>query len=110
MQAIKAYYDEGKFVPFKPVDIPNGRHVIVTILDSDEEFQFYYDGESIPAETRLELLESLEGVAELVVNEDIKMRKEWLNSLKQARSLAKDDSLIDFPIRQPMRGPHGVTD
>ena len=33
MQAIKAYYDEGKFIPYEPVKIPRGSHVIVTILD-----------------------------------------------------------------------------
>ena len=33
MQAVKAYFDEGKFVPFKPVAIPQGSHAIITILD-----------------------------------------------------------------------------
>ena len=33
MQAIKAYYDEGKLIPFEPIRIPNGSHVIITILD-----------------------------------------------------------------------------
>ena len=33
MQAVKAYYDEGIFVPFEPVVIPKGSHAIVTILD-----------------------------------------------------------------------------
>jgi len=33
MQAIKAYYDEGAFVPFEPIAIPKGSHAIVTILD-----------------------------------------------------------------------------
>ncbi|MCL2839630.1 MAG: antitoxin family protein [Defluviitaleaceae bacterium] len=33
MQAIKAYYSEGTFVPFEPVVIPKGSHAIVTILD-----------------------------------------------------------------------------
>jgi predicted DNA-binding antitoxin AbrB/MazE fold protein len=33
MQAVKAYYNEGMFVPFEPVAIPKGSHAIVTILD-----------------------------------------------------------------------------
>ena len=33
MQAVKAYCDEGKFVPFQPIKVPNGSHAIVTILD-----------------------------------------------------------------------------
>ena len=33
MQAIKAYYHEGAFVPFEPITIPKGSHAIVTILD-----------------------------------------------------------------------------
>ena len=34
MQAIKAYYNEGTFIPFEPVMIPQGSHAIITILDS----------------------------------------------------------------------------
>ena len=33
MQAIKAYYDEGAFVPFESIEIPKGSHAIITILD-----------------------------------------------------------------------------
>jgi len=33
MQAVKAYYDEGAFIPFEPVVIPKGSRAIVTILD-----------------------------------------------------------------------------
>jgi len=33
MQAVKAYYSEGAFVPFEPVVVPKGSHAIVTILD-----------------------------------------------------------------------------
>ena len=37
MLAVRAYYDEGKFVPLQPLRIPKGSHAIVTILDSIEE-------------------------------------------------------------------------
>ena len=33
MQAVKAYYSEGAFIPFEPVAIPKGSHAIITILD-----------------------------------------------------------------------------
>ena len=92
MQAVKAYYDEGKFIPFKPIDIPKGSHVIVTILDSTFE-------ETQP-----------KNVTSLASEDEMQMRKDWLNSLKQAGELAKDDPLIDFPVRQLMREPHGIAD
>jgi hypothetical protein len=37
-------------------------------------------------------------------------RKDWLNQLRQARQLAKNDPLPDFIVRQPMHEPHGLTD
>ena len=33
MQAYRVYYDEGKFIPFEPVEIKKGSQAIVTILD-----------------------------------------------------------------------------
>ena len=33
MQAVKAYYDNGKFVPMQPVVVPKGSYAIITILD-----------------------------------------------------------------------------
>lgn len=33
MQAVKAYYNEGNFVPFQPIKAKKGSHAIVTILD-----------------------------------------------------------------------------
>ena len=92
MQVVKAYYDEGKFIPFKPVSIPKGSEVIVTIPDVIlEEIQ-------------------LKETTALTTEEEMQMRKEWLDNLKQARELAKDDPLIDFIVRQPMREPHGISD
>ena len=34
MQSYRVYYDEGKFIPFEPVEIKNGSQAIVTMLDS----------------------------------------------------------------------------
>jgi len=50
MQAVKAYYDEGKFVPFQPIKIPKGSHAIVTILD------FSIDGMDDKCRRQLEAL------------------------------------------------------
>ena len=33
MQAYRAYFDEGKFIPFEPVKISKGSQAIVTVLD-----------------------------------------------------------------------------
>jgi len=33
MQAVKVYYEDGKFIPFQPIKMPKGSHAIVTILD-----------------------------------------------------------------------------
>ena len=33
MQAYRAYFDEGKFIPLEPVEIINGSQAIVTVLD-----------------------------------------------------------------------------
>jgi len=33
MQACRAYYSKGNFVPFEPLKIPEGSHVIITVLD-----------------------------------------------------------------------------
>ena len=33
MQAVKAYYDGSRFIPYEQITIPKGSQVIVTILD-----------------------------------------------------------------------------
>ena len=40
MQAYRAYYSRGQFVPLEPLKIPEGSHAIVTVLDfSTKEVQ-----------------------------------------------------------------------
>jgi len=63
MQAVKAYYDDGKFVPFQPVIIPKGSQAIVTILDST------FDTRS--NESRIEWLNRLEAAIELSMDEEL---------------------------------------
>jgi predicted DNA-binding antitoxin AbrB/MazE fold protein len=33
MQACRAYYNNGRFVPFEPLEIPEGSQAIITVLD-----------------------------------------------------------------------------
>ena len=33
MQACRAYYSDGRFIPFEPLDIPEGSKAIITVLD-----------------------------------------------------------------------------
>lgn len=84
MQVIKAYYDEGKFVPFEPVRIPKGSHVIVTILDFPME-------EVSPA-----------GEESAASDEP---RSEWHKRLKEAIRLSRDEDLPDFPRIKTVREP-----
>ena len=64
MQAIKAYYEDGKFIPFQPIIIPKGSHAIVTILD----FPIIEDK---PDESRIEWLERLEAAIDLSMDEEL---------------------------------------
>ena len=37
MQACRAYYEKGRFIPFEPLEIPEGSQAIITVLDSSAE-------------------------------------------------------------------------
>ena len=76
MQAVKAYCEEGLFIPFQPVKIPNGRHAIITILDfplnedkstSDTDS----DTNNTPSESRMAWLDRLEAAIDLAVDEEL---------------------------------------
>lgn len=43
MQAYRAYYEEGKFVPFEPVKVVKGSQAIVTVLDFPIEDMTSYE-------------------------------------------------------------------
>ena len=81
MQAYRAYYDEGKFIPLEPVTIPKGSQAIVTVLD------FPLD-EANERQSRLE----------------------WLGRLKEALAESKDEEMFDLLPQGLMREPHGLTD
>ena len=85
MQAVKAYYDEGKFIPIQPVRLPKGSSAVITIFDFP-----IAETESAVDETRIE----------------------WLNQLREARELAKDEDLPDWPFERlkEMRPPINLAD
>ena len=82
MQAIKAYFDEGAFVPFEPITIPKGSHAIITILDSviNLSCDFTPDDEDFPT---------------------------WHKRMKEALTLSMDEELpeIYFQRSKDMRPP-----
>ena len=84
MQAIKAYYSEGAFIPFEPVAIPKGSHAIVTILDF------------VVNQTQLS--------DDPLYDEDFQA---WHKRMKKALSLSMDDELpeIYFKRSKDMKPP-----
>jgi len=85
MQAVKAYYTEGAFVPFEPVAIPKGSHAIVTILDF--------------------VITAPQDVDEIVPdNDDFDV---WHKHIKEALALSMDEDLpeVYFQRSKDMRAP-----
>jgi hypothetical protein len=91
MQAVKAYYDGDKFVPFQPIKVPKGSHAIITIVD----FSTGEDNSTSNSEVKL--------------NES---RIEWLKRLEEAIDLSMDEELPDWPFQRSieMRPPLDLRD
>jgi len=89
MQAVKAYYDEGKFVPLQPIQIPKGSQAIVTILD-------------------LPIIDNELSESENVISDEA--YSDWRKRLKEAIALSMDEDLPDLPPREPMRPPVNFED
>ena len=87
MLAVKGYITSGRFTPTDGAKLPVYANAVLVI-------------ESIAPQPVPMTLPDKEKTA----------RKDWLNQLRQARQLAKNDPLPDFVVRQPMREPHGLTD
>ena len=85
MQAVKAYYDDGRFVPVDPIKLPNGSSAVITIFDFP-----IVEVKPIKNESRIE----------------------WFNRLSEARELAKDEDLPDWPFERSkeVRPPIDLTD
>ena len=84
MQAVKAYYNEGAFIPFEPVVVPRGSHAIITILDF-----------AINQEQRVD---------ELTQYDDFSA---WQKRMKEALELSMDEELPEdyFTRSKDMRAP-----
>jgi len=90
MQAVKAYYSEGAFVPFEPVVIPKGSHAIVTILDF--------------------AISPPQDIGEY--SQDYEDFSAWHESIKDALALSMDEKLpeIYFQRSKDMRPPLNFDD
>ena len=91
MQAVKAYYDDGKFIPYQPIKVPTGSQAIVTILDfSICDVNNASDLKSTTNESRIE----------------------WLNRLEAAIDLSMDEELPDWAFQRSkeMRPPVNLKD
>ena len=89
LQAVKAYYDEGKFIPFEPIGIPKGSHVIVTILDFP--------------------IQGLPAVNENDTPTDAALNQ-WFNRLHEARVASMNEELAYFPRSREMRPAVNLAD
>jgi len=87
MLAVKGYIDSGRFTPTDGAKLPVYAHAVLVI-----ESVIPQSTPTCPA------------------TKDKTTRQEWLNQLRQARQLAKNDPLPEFIVRQPMREPHGLAD
>jgi len=76
MQAIKAYYDDGKFVPIQPIRLPKGSSAVITIFDFP-----IVEAKPTMDESRVEWLNRLREARELAKDEDLPERKQFTTSL-----------------------------
>jgi predicted DNA-binding antitoxin AbrB/MazE fold protein len=59
MQAYRAYYDGGRFVPLEAVEIPEGSQAIITVLDDALGSAFGERAHNVHAEAWREFLEEI---------------------------------------------------
>jgi len=71
MQAVKGYFADGRFTPENGIELPN--HVSAILV-----------------------VEKLAANAIEKNTEDIEMRTNWLNDLRQAREVAINEAMPDF--------------
>ena len=87
MLAVKGYINRGRFTPTDGTKLPVYANAVLVIKSN--LFQPVLKNSSAKEKTA---------------------RKKWLYQLRQARDFAKNDTLPEFIIRQPMHEPHGLTD
>jgi len=84
VQAFEGYWENGSFhSPERPIQVKGKKRAILTLLDEPER------------------------IIKMVTDDT---RVQWLNRLDEAFKLSTGEDLPDFPPRQPMREPHGLTD
>jgi len=84
LQAFEGFWENGNFYSAgQPIRIKGRQRAILTLLDEPERKINVTSADS---------------------------RIEWLNMLDEALKFSMDEELPDFPSRQAMREPHGLTD
>ena len=110
MQEVRAYYDEGKFVPLEPLKIPKGSQAIVTILGFPFNDDLQEDDECVrQIEAMRKFREEIRNCDEPVPEFDKAYYDEaysdWRRRLKEAIALSMDEDLPDLPPRESMCPP-----
>ena len=95
-RAYEGYFEDGRFIPFGKVKIPERRKVRVTILDET----ISYDTGKCSQTSTLEnskFFEEFEHLTEEAKKEDQELRIAWLKKLNAAISVSLDEELPDIP-------------
>ena len=102
MQAVKGYLSDGHFTPTDGTVLPHFVHAVLVLGESITKPQ--------PTKPQEDFWKEFDKLTEEVRIEEQSARKEWLNRLREARQLAANELLPDFPTRTPMGEPHRLTD
>ena len=104
IQKFEGYWENDRFYPQgNPIRKKGRQRAVLTFINEPVQ-------ESTTEKPIFDIVPDDDEASKLADEEDTRLREEWLKKLKQLRELAKDDPLLDFPVRQPMREPHGLTD
>ena len=79
MQACKAYYRNGQFVPVEALEIPEGSEAIVTVLDTAQSGMSQIPEENAHAKTWRKFLEEIKACDEPLGEEFDKAMSERVN-------------------------------
>jgi len=100
MQAVKGYLADGHFIPLDGAALPSYAQVIVVIEEILQKTEDTNPLNYVP-DIPIEMTEA-----------EHHARNEWLNRLRDARELAKDEHLPDWPFQRSkeMRPPINLAD
>ena len=102
MHAVKGYLSNGRIATIDGAILPAHARVMIVIEEVIASPQ--------PSKPSEDSWENIGKSIKEAKTEERLARKDWLNSLRQARELATGELLPDFPPRTLMGEPHGLTD